>query len=782
MLKVSRMKTGAFLLAILSGILFSSGVYSQVEVVKMSPPGLRIGHVTTLVLSGKNLTDDAKLIAPFPVRITSVSGNAANTQLTMDVELSEAVEAGISHFRLQTGQGISRPYSIALDRLVQIPVDQQKGSFDPTKTPAAFFGTISSSNTISVDMVPRDSGRVWIETESVRLGTKLRPVVRVLDDRGNQIAFAPPNPVMGGDLRLEVELEKDKKYRIEFGDQLRRADRNSFFRLKIGQFKFADLISPVFANERELIRSNIDRNARSRGISSLHCDTLAWKQMSFPADRDFGGTRPIMIKAKEIHFDLTDRDEIVDQELSPLPMSVSAVLNCQNGIHKYLLPVEPEQKIRFELIAERIGSTMDGVITVFDNASGRQLLQSDDFQSSSDPVAMLQIPKNVRRLRVEVKDVTGASNVEFLYGLIIEDVSDGTFEVLFDKPQVTLAPGQRQLIKLTPLRSGYNGKIYLEAAYELPGLKFVTTPILPGADQGFATVENVGNEMLNAIPIYIRADSEDKKYRTSTKSAVPFKVFRQPWLDHQVAVASIVGNEYQVTADWPQTVNMDEPVTVFSGGATPASLDITAKFKDGYDGKKEVELSALTSVIPTPTVNGKKAKPTKYAPKIASATGEIGSSRFYISAEPNTKLGQYYMCVATKLIDRRQKNSQLANTYAKPVLINVEKGIELTLAGPPVVQPGAKETLVQCKCRIEVNSKINSGIQIELRGLKLPPERAKITVKPRNGPVGISFRVPSNVSLATLSTVKISASTTLSKDQSMPLATSKEVSLFPAKQ
>ena len=775
------MKTGDFLLAILLGTLFSSGVYSQVEVAMMSPPGLRIGHVTTLVLSGKNLTDDAKLIAPFPARITSVSGNASNTQLTMDIELSEAVEAGISHFRLETGQGISKPYAIALDRLVQIPVDQQKEAFDPTKTPAAFFGTISSSNTISVDMVPGDSGRVWIETESVRLGTKLRPVVRVLDDRGNQIAFAPPNSVIGGDLRLEVDLQQGKKYQIEFGDQLRRADGNSFFRLKIGQFKFADLVSPVFANERELIRSNIDHNARSRGISSLHGDTLTWKQMSFPTDRNFSGTRPIVIKGKDVHFDLTDRKEIVDQKLSPLPMSVSAVLNCKNGVHKYLLPVKPGQIIRFELIAERIGSTLDGVITVFDNASGRQLLLADDFQSSSDPVAELKIPQNVTLLRFEVKDVTGASNDEYLYGLIIEDVSDGTFEVLFDKTQVTLAPGQRQLIKLTPLRSGYKGKIYLDAECKLPGLKFVTTPILPGADQGFATVENVGNEMLNAIPIYIRAASEDRKYRTSTRSAVPVKVFRQPWLDHQVTVASIIGSEYRVTADWPQTVKIDESVTVFSGGATPASLDITAEFKDGYDGKKEVELSAVTSVVPTPTVNGKKAQPTKYAPTIASATGEIGSSRFYISAEPNTKLGQYYMCVATKLIDRRQKNNQLANTYSKPVLINVEKGIELKLDGAPVVQPGAKETLVQCKCSIDVNPKINSEIQVELKGIKLPPEKAKIIVNPRSGPAEISFRVPSNVSLATLSSAKISASTTLSKDQTMPLATSQEVSLFPVK-
>ena len=746
----------------------------------MSPPGLRIGHVTTLVLTGKNLTDDAKLVAPFPARITSVSANNENTQLTMDVELSESVQSGITHFRLQTGQGISKPRPISLDRLIQLPTGENKVSIDPMERPASIYGTINSSALVEVELNPSESGQVCIEVESARLGTSLRPVFRLLDQDGVQVAFAFPNSTLGGDARLLADLEKGNKYRLELSDQLRRAPANSYFRMKVGQFSYSDLAAPVFANRRKFLRARLGENHET-SLTDYHANTLHWNPVNLAGVNDYSGTRPIEFNFDGFHLDLTDKNDLGKFELAVPPVAVSAILNSTTGTHQFEMSVSGGQKLRIEMLGEQIGSALDGIITVFDAATGKQLVQADDYQTSSDPKVDFTVPQNVNRILMTVKDITGARAADFLYGLTVVDISAGAFEVLFDNPQVTLAPGQRQLLKMTPVRMGYQGAIYLEVLNAPPQLKFHAAPILPGADQGFITIENTGNENVNAVPIYVRAYSENRTFQTTAKSAQPIEVFRQPWLSHQAAIASVMGNGYQVATMWTDSVDPNQAITVFSGGETAMVPQVNALFPDSYDGKKEIEFDALTGVIPTPTVNGKKATPTKYAPVIKTTNRELPTARFNIVAPSTTPVGQYYLCVNAKLVDRRMQNNQLANSFLPPVLVSVEKGITLRVSETPAIIPGAKETTLNFKCNLEVNPKIETPIQIRLVGIDVPKKQSNITVQPGQKSIDVALKIPSNISLAQLSVAKIRAIAFATGNADSPIAATDDVGLFPGK-
>lgn len=754
-------------------------VFAQ-EIVAVSPPGLRIGHVTTLVLTGKNLSDDAKLVAPFPARVTSVSANNDNTQLTMDVELSESIEAGITHFRLQTGQGISKPQPISLDQLIQLPTGENKVSIDPMERPVSIYGTINSSALVEVELNPSESGQVCIEIESARLGTNLRPVLRLLDQDGVQVAFAFPNATLGGDTRLLADLEQGNKYRLELIDQLRRAPANSYFRMKVGQFNYSDLAAPVFANRRKFLRARLGENHET-SLTDYHANTLHWNTVNLPGVNNYSGTRPIEFNVDGFHLDLTDKHDFGKHELSVPPVAVSAILNSTSGAHQFEMSVCAGQVLRVEMLAEQIGSALDGVITVFDAASGKQLVQADDYQTSSDPKVDFSVPQNVNRIRIEVKDITGARAADFLYGLTVSDISAGAFEVQFDNPQVTLAPGQRQLLKMTPVRMGYQGTIYLDVLNAPPQLKFHAAPILPGADQGFITIENTSDESVNAVPIYVRAYSENRAFQTIAKSAQPIEVFRQPWLSHQAAIASVMGNGYHVATQWNDSVDPNQAITVFSGGETVVTPIVNAHFPDAYDGKKEIEFDGLTSVIPTPTVNGKKATPTKYAPVINTTNRELATASFNVVAPSTTPVGQYYLCVNAKLIDRRMQNNQLANSFLPPVLVSVEEGIKLSVSETPAIVPGAKETTLKFKCNLEVNPKIETPIQIRLVGIDVPKEHSNITVQPGQKSVDVELKIPSNYSLAQLSATKIRAIAYDPGNADSPIAATEAVALFPGK-
>src|SRR5262249_45029982 len=85
--------------------------------------------------------------------------------------------------------------------------------------------------------------------------SSLKPVVRLYDGRGTQIAWSPPRPVIGGDARVETILPADADYTIELHDELFRPAGSGFFRFKVGDLQYADLAWPlgVMAGSTETI-------------------------------------------------------------------------------------------------------------------------------------------------------------------------------------------------------------------------------------------------------------------------------------------------------------------------------------------------------------------------------------------------------------------------------------------------------------------------------------------------------------------------------------------------
>src|SRR5438105_3924926 len=70
-------------------------------------------------------------------------------------------------------------------------------------------------------------------------------VVKLLDPRRVQLAWAHGSNSLGGDTRLTTELPADGTYTIELHDAQYRAGNPNRFRLRIGDFRSADLAFPL---------------------------------------------------------------------------------------------------------------------------------------------------------------------------------------------------------------------------------------------------------------------------------------------------------------------------------------------------------------------------------------------------------------------------------------------------------------------------------------------------------------------------------------------------------
>ncbi|MGC4053205.1 MAG: hypothetical protein QM757_28205 [Paludibaculum sp.] len=85
------------------------------------------------------------------------------------------------------------------------------------------------------------------------------------------------------------------------------------------------------------------------------------------------------------------------RNLRNVPLDLNGVLVEPGEEYRWLVDVEPGKTIRFELIAARAGSPLDGVLTLYDQRGKNQLAMSDDQAKTSDGAIEYAVPKYIRR-------------------------------------------------------------------------------------------------------------------------------------------------------------------------------------------------------------------------------------------------------------------------------------------------------------------------------------------------------------------------------------------------
>ena len=83
------------------------------------------------------------------------------------------------------------------------------------------------------------------EVEARRLGSAIDPVLRIVDAAGKQIARSDDAPALGVDSRLDVTFPRDGDYYAVVHDARFSQQSQNFYRLKVGNFAYADGIFPL---------------------------------------------------------------------------------------------------------------------------------------------------------------------------------------------------------------------------------------------------------------------------------------------------------------------------------------------------------------------------------------------------------------------------------------------------------------------------------------------------------------------------------------------------------
>ena len=435
---------------VLLGLLLARPVNGQVAplISDLSPRGIQIGGTTLLDIRGAGLNATAQVVLPFPdftQRLVAVSDDGGHLQV--EVVLPEKISASIYQLRVATSRGISSPVAIGVDGLPQRRFEKTIQSL-----PAACSGQISGRQVLRTTFFAKAGQAIVIDVEAQRLGSALRPVVRLLNERHSQIAWSGGLHSIAGDARCSTVIPSDAEYTIELHDALYSELRASWFRLKVGRLWFADHVMPLgvqlgTATTCRLFSTNLPDTARlmlrmdARGRSRV-----GWNDEA-PA---LTGALPRYFVSR--HLEITEAPK-QSQVIATIPVGISGLIDEQQEEDTYWLAVDTGSGLEIQVYADRIGSPLDGVITLR-NHLGRELAVVDDQAHTRDPGLTFNVPDNMDRLEIAVRDMSGRVREPAPYRLVVKNASAPRLQLSVETDHIQVPAGGSQIVPVHGSREG----------------------------------------------------------------------------------------------------------------------------------------------------------------------------------------------------------------------------------------------------------------------------------------------------------------------------------------
>lgn len=730
----------------------------------LSVRGLQVGGTTTLVVDGEALGTAPRLMLPFPAKQTLKPGTTA-TRATFDVTLGGDVPPGYYHLRTVTPGGVSLPIAIGVDRLPQRPLG---AAVEPL--PVALHGAVSGSTTAEAKFAGKAGQKVLVEVESVRLGSKLRPVVHLTSPKRLQVAWSWPTPTLSGDTRLEATLPEDGPYTVSVHDAEYAGASPGFFRLKIGQWSFVDQVFPPVVGKGKQSVELLGPSPAPRIALSITGDT-AVLPLAWPKEGNWSGPRPFVVVGSHAEV-LGQPPGGKPQELPAGPVGVSGRLVKPFEEHRYRISVKPGSKLRLEVFAERYGSPLDASLVVR-NEAGAVLAQAEDGPGTLDPALDYNVPDKVTALVVGVVDAQGRAGPRGVYRLTVEPkesaAGKGDFRLLTPTERVGLSVGGRSVVPVWIERRGYHGSVNLSAAGLPAGVNLENATIPAGADGTLVTVQR-GEPAGEAAVSTWRGRGDNGLEQTVSVKGHPLKQI-QPWLATELAVAPTTDKAADFQIDWRGLAA--------DAGIVPARKLVLPVKVTRPATTFPVRLTLLTSQLP-PFVNGQPdlnrtlrlEKPVELAAKVADGDPTV-------LVPPELPSPVYDVTVRAELLaaDRR---TVLATAFAPVRRLAVRLPLVVQLDGPARVEAkvNPKDAItIEIKGKIERREGLTGDVAVTLTGLPPGVQAGAVTVKAGVTAFAVKVVLPPNLAAGEFKGLKLAGTAALDPKQPNVRVRSREVEL-----
>jgi len=326
--------------------------------------------------------------------------------------IGKSCPIGVYGLRVATAEGISNPLLFMVDdlpTLVSLRSNHDFTSAQSINLPTAIDGTTESGDADYFKFAGSAGNWVSIEAVATRLGTKLDPVVRLLNQSGKELAFVDDSPSLVGDCRLRLQLPETGNFFVAIEDSAMGGSSAHAYRLRIGDFPLT----------------------RDRPLSSAANSELP-------------------------QFKHIDQKPFSQAEIDS---GLRGIFSNDRPIHRFRFSAKKGDRLILIDRSRQFGAAAMLGLAVRDEA--RKLIGENRRAGTSGGALNITVPSD-GAYDVELSELTRRSGADFsYYAELRRSVPD--FELFLEAASVILPQDGYAIVKVTTDRKGYNGPIKLSA-------------------------------------------------------------------------------------------------------------------------------------------------------------------------------------------------------------------------------------------------------------------------------------------------------------------------------
>ena len=713
----------------------------------ISPAGLPRGVATMVDFQGANLGANPRLVAPIPVNVEppekpSEDGKTWKPKLTVPA----GVALGVYPVRIQTDDGISNPFLLALGQVPNVAEVEPNNTFEQAQAvalPGVIEGQLAGADVDFYKFTGVKGQKLLLEAWCSRIGSGIDPQIRLNTVGRKFIASVDDTAGLFTDARLIVELPEDGEYVVEFSDSKYTGGGRASYRLTMGSLPAVAEIYPQGGRKGETV-----------GFEFRGGTLLAGTEVAVGAERLTSSPGPLTVRPRITNHMVglaSPTDPVYDVEL-PGPLEVSDLpelrepadpaappvrgvapvifngrLDAPGDEDRFLLAVTPGQVVRIQVHAADLYSEMDGSLAVLNAANNQSIATGDDTAvpagglpdqprkpintTSADPSVDVTVPGGVTELALVIRDVAKHGGLGYPYRIEVRPAAP-TFHVqLAGDPQVSIPKGGTVTVPVAVVRQGYNGPLTLNVANLPAGLLARAGQVSDGQPVGAISLSAAADAAFGPVVLDLQGVSPEAGGSIKSHGTKVVVFAQQGAAPANVPLNSVSQFGLAAAPAQPRIITLESPTdTIEAVHGYPASVPLkVARTGDPAKGELTVQPLPLPPGIAVPEV------------KIAAEAAE-GAVAVNIAAEAAVGPVTLGFTAKGKFQDKDQ-------VFGVPVVtLNVVRPVGVELATPKLeIKPG--ET-IEVKGKVVRRAGFNLPLTLQINGLPAGLKAEPVTLAP----------------------------------------------------
>ena len=518
------------------------------KIALVNPSGGQRGTTVAVTLTGPNLsygtllaTDSPALtIEKFAPEAPPKDAKNPEGKIVAQVKIAPDAPLGRHPLRVMTPFGPSEVGYFVVGEwpeIVEKEPNNTKEQAQPLTGPVTVVGRSDAAEDVDVYRVTIQKGEIIVFAAAAgSIGSPLESVLTLRDAAGQERGFAAA--LNQSDAVLTFTAPQTGDYFLTLRDLRYQGSAAHYYRLTVGRIPGVTSVFPLGGQAGANVRLT---------LTGVNMPTPPERTIALPNERPFAPLSLPDVGSRSL--EVGTLPEIMESEPNNLPENAQRVTPPVTINGRLYAPFSPRSDVdcfRFaatkgqvfalEVIAARLGSPLDAVLSVLD-AKGKELATNDDAKGK-DAALTFAVPETGEYC-ARVNDLINRSGESFGYRLrIAPAVPD--FSLAFYPDCLTVAPGDRVQFTITVNReNGFDAEIPLTIENLPAGIRLIGAPTIPkgqnsltllaaadtGAGLSVSPVRVTGIAPLGGKPVIRRAECREASY---TKENDQLKLVTRP--------------------------------------------------------------------------------------------------------------------------------------------------------------------------------------------------------------------------------------------------------------